>query len=864
MRRSRSQKDFREEIASHLQLEIDRLIAEGMPPQEADAQARRHFGNVTTAEERFYERGRFLWLDNLWRDFAYAARGFLRQPLLVLSACVSLALGTGVNAAFVAMIHSLVLLPVTTAVPEQLVTLWVGFGNRVSHANFRSFVDAGIPLAGYRMHDLRMETKGEPVRINGQEVSANYFELLGISTALGTPFTTQRVKQDANVMVVSHGFWRDVLESDPNVVGRRIRVSGKAYIVSGVLPAGFRSIWGIGISPAVYFPTGSELAPTLIGRGENRYELIGRLSQDESAAQFRDRALGVARSLAEAFPDENRDLGQVRIWAFPKLGKLAGQEGAFIPPVMLFATVLFVLVGIVVVIACANVASMLLARGANRQREIGVRLAIGCGRGRLIQFLFAESFLLGVLGVALGALFGIWLAQAISRYPLPIPVPVDFTISIDWRFMAYIAGLVLFVTLLAGMAPVWQLRRVSPIRGVHGDRMTGGRGGRFSLRGFLVGAQVAMATLLLVGSCLFVRSLWRSLQVSPGFDLEHVAMADLDLQSAGLSNPNAGAFEERVIQRFLEIPGVESASAVALVPLTMNTRVTGLQIDGGNELRKITIMNNTIRPDYFRTMQIRLLQGRDFTAGDLKESGRVAIVNQTFAQRVFGSEAAVGRKIRRPTEKADEPWTEIIGVVADNRHMTLGESPQPAVFWLTKRLETLTVVARVTGSPDAMLPALRSAIRDVDPRVGATVRPLRSVLTLALFPARAAAVLLGALGLLALVLTMTGLYGLIAYSVSRRTSEIGVRMALGATQAAVLRLVLRDGLRVSGSGLVIGVLLALAGGRVVQSLLVGVSGSDPVSFGAVVLVLLATGMLASYLPAWRATRIDPMKSLRQE
>ena len=517
MRHPRSQKDFREEIESHLQLEIDRLIAEGMSPEQADAQARRHFGNVTTAEERFYERNRFLWLDNLWRDFVYAARGFLRQPVLVLSACVSLALGTGVNAAFVTMIHSLLLLPVTTAVPEQLVTLWVGSGNRLSHANYRSLVDAGIPLAGYRMHELRVETKGEPVRISGQEVSANYFELLGISTALGTPFTVDRVKQHANVMVISHGFWRDVLESDANAVGRTIRVSGKAYVVSGVLPAGFRSIWGIGVSPPVYFPTGSDLAPALTGRGENRYELIGRLSAGESAAQFRDRALGVAKSLAEAFPDDNRDLGEVRIWAFPKLGKLAGQEGGFIAPVVLFATLLFVLVGLVVAIACANVASMLLARGANRQREIAVRLAIGCGRGRLLQFLLAESFLLALSGVSLGAVFGLWLARAISRYPLPFPVPVDFTISIDWRFMAYIAGLAVFATLLAGVAPIWQLRRIRPAAGLHGDRMTDGSGRRFSLRSILVGAQVAMATLLLAGSCLFVRSLWRSVQMHPGF-----------------------------------------------------------------------------------------------------------------------------------------------------------------------------------------------------------------------------------------------------------------------------------------------------------------------------------------------------------
>ena len=543
------------------------------------------------------------------------------------------------------------------------------------------------------------------------------------------------------------------------------------------------------------------------------------------------------------------------------------EGGGFLAPVVSFTLILFVLLGLVLTIACANIASILLARAVNRQREIAIRLSIGCSRARLLQLLFAESFLLSIMGAALGAALGVLLAQAASRVPLPIPVPLDLTVSLNWRIFAYASLLAIVATLLAATAPMWQTRRARPIDGLHGAHVKGAHRGRWNLRRVLVTIQVTIATILLIASGLFLRSLWLSTQIHPGFDMEHVATIELDLRGADIDRSNAAGFEQQAIRRITSIPGVVSASAVSIIPLSMNSRITSLEVDeGGNTTRSLSVRNNTVAPGYFGTMGIPVVQGREFTADDVSSSASVAVINGTFARRVFGDKGAVGRRIRRPNDREPEPWVTVVGVVADSSYATLGESTPPVLYWLRTRdrSDTMILVAHTQGQPLGYLPALRSAIREVDPRVTSRVRPLNSVLSLALFPARAAATLFGLLAIVALGLTIAGLYGLITYTVSNRRTEIGVRVALGATQRAVVSLFLRDGLRIAGVGLVIGVLLALAGGRVLQSLLVGIRPSDPISFILTVAVLLLTTLTASYIPARQASRMDPMHCLREE
>ena len=364
-----------------------------------------------------------------------------------------------------------------------------------------------------------------------------------------------------------------------------------------------------------------------------------------------------------------------------------------------------------------------------------------------------------------------------------------------------------------------------------------------------------------------MRSLWVSTQIHPGFDMEHVATIELDLRGADIDRSNAAGVEQQAVRRITSIPGVESVSAVSIIPLSMNSRITSLEVDDdGKTTRSLSIRNNTVAPGYFRTMGIPVVQGREFTADDVSSSAAVAVINQTFARRVFGDSAAIGRKVRRPNDRRPEPWITVVGVVADSSYATLGESTPPVLYWLRTRdrSETMTLVARTQGQPFGYLPALRSAIREVDPRVTSRVRPLKNVLSLALFPARAAATLFGLLAIVALGLTITGLYGLITYTVSNRRTEIGVRVALGATQRAVVSLFLRDGLRIAVVGLVIGVLLALTGGRVLQRLLVGIGPSDPISFILTVAVLLLVTLTASYIPARQASRMNPMRCLREE
>lgn len=533
--------------------------------------------------------------------------------------------------------------------------------------------------------------------------------------------------------------------------------------------------------------------------------------------------------------------------------------------IVLFASLIVVLVLLLAVVACVNVAGLLVARAVGRQREIAIRLSLGCGRLRLARLLLAEGLLLAIIGVGLGAVASIWLARVLVTVPLPFPVPFEVEVPVDLHLFGYLAALVVLTTIVVGLAPLWQAFRVSVVRGSgSAPRAVGFR--RWSLRSVLITVQIAVSTVLLVATTLFVRSLWSASQIDPGFDMAHVMTVEADTRSRQLTTAEVGAYYRAAIDRLKNVPNVVAVSGAIVVPLSMGSIVNSLLVDVGGQDEALTVNSNWILPDYFRVMGIPLRSGREFAETDREDKPRVAIVNETFARRVFPGQSALGHRVRRPASDGNpEPWAEIIAVVADSRYLTLGEETRPQVYWpFGSGVGNMTLHIRTESGESDLAQRLQDILTRVDSRVPVRVRPLNSVMAVALFPAQAAATVLAGLGGVGWALTIAGLYGLVAYTVTRRIPEIGVRMALGATPSSVMRLLLTDGLAIAMVGVAAGLLVASLATPFLKMFLAGVGPRDVISFSVVAAVLIFTALAASYGPAHRGMRLSPTDALRAE
>ena len=782
-------------------------------------------------------------------------------------ACLSLGLSTGFGTALVSVVNAVVLQPVTAARPEALTRLWVGNGNRISWLNLRDICEdtPGVACSGYRIDELMLDQGGEPTRIFGQTVSPHYFTMLGINAAEGRVFSAETVRDTPDTVVLTRAFWERQLGSDPSVIGRKLLLTGHPYTVIGVLPRGFRSLWGLGIAPSMYLPAGSAARPATTKRDDTEYEILGRLAPGQSLAEFRSRTLARAKGLEATFPLDNREFGRVQTFPFHRFGLFLSSDDPMMRVLLLFASLIVVFVVLLAVVACINVAGLLVARAMARQREIAIRLSIGCGRMRLARLLLAESLLLALAGVGLGALMSVWLARLLVAVPLPFPVPFEVEVPIDTHLLAYLAMLVGLATVVVGIAPMLQAWRVSVVGGTGNARRAAGFR-RWSLRGALIAGQIAVSTVLLVATTLFVRSLWVASRIDPGFDLDHVATVEADTRSHQLKEAEVTAYYGTAIARLKSLPNVTAVSGAIVVPLSMSSIVNSLLVDRGDKDQAVTVNSNWILPDYFRVMGIPLRGGREFSETDRQSKARAAIVNETFARRLFPGHSALGQRVRRPVSTGDpEPWAEIVAVVADSRYLTLGEEIRPQVYWpFGLTTGDLTIHIRTETEAGVLARALRDVLNGVDSRVPTRVRPLRAVMSVALFPAQAAAVVLAALGLVGWALTVAGLYGLVGYTVTRRIPEIGVRVALGASPSNVMRLLLREGLAITFAGLAAGLVLAALVTPFLGMLLAGVPPRDPASFALVAIVLVSTALIASYGPARRGMRLSPVDALRQD
>lgn len=816
-------------------------------------------------------------MTELLRDLRLAARQLLRRPSLSGLAVLSLALGIGVNSAMFSIVNAVLLRDLPAARPGELVEVYTsdsgGFRYATSsypdYRDFRRASTSFAELAAWQGAILTFDAGERPALLFGEEVSANYFDLLEVRPALGRWFLPEEEASYGThpVVVLSHTFWQQHFAGSRDVLGRSIRLNGTPFTVVGVaaptlrgsFPAFRTELW----LPLVMHDAISEDAD-LEERGSRSLFLKGRLAPGVTAREAQAELATLAARLAAAHPDTNEDR---EISVVPSL-QVALNPG-FDGPLLGVAGLLMVVVALVLLIACSNIANLLLARAADRHREIAVRLALGAGRGRLIRQLLSESLLLALAGGVAGLLLADWLVRLIVGFRPPLPVPLSLDLSVDARVLAFNFAVATAAGLLCGLAPALRGSRPRLVPALKGEaEFLGRRYRKLGLRNVLVVAQVAVSTVLLLGAGLFVRSLIAAQSIDPGFSLRKGVVAQVALGfGSGYSEEEGRVFFRRLEERVAALPGVRSAALAEHLPLGLAVHTKGVELDGvdltGQEDDN-EVDTAAVGPGYFETLGISLPWGRAFGDEDGPGDPAVVIVNETAARRFWPGESPLGKRLRF---KEGEPWREVVGVAADGKYRTLGEEPRPFIYRSFRQDYSSFVTLAVAGTADEadLLRAVRHEVETLDPDVPLfDIRTVSEHLSIMLFPARLGAWLLAAFGALGLVLASVGLYGVVAYAVSQRTREVGIRRAIGAQNGDVLRLIVREGMALVAVGSAVGLAVALVAARGLGSLLYGVHPADPVTFVAVPLLLAGVALLANLLPARRATAIDPMEALRRE
>jgi predicted permease len=875
----RREKELEEEIQSHLRMAIRDRMQRGESAEEAESAARREFGNVGLIKETTRGVWGFGALETFWQDLRYGARMLLKQPGFTLMAILTLSLGIGANTAIFSLVNTLLLRPPLAAQPEQMAQLDKlegGFGNHTSFPNYRDLVEgteAFSALAAFDSGPVNLGQGDAMTRVFGESVTGNYFPAFGVSAAVGRAFGTETdgALGASPVAVVSHGAWRRRFGADPGLVGKTIALNGHQFTVVGIMPEGFRGAWPIGIAPEIWTPLTmrQQLKPgaDLFGnRGDHWLKVIGRLKPGFSLAQAQAEVSLVTRRLAESYPKENRGHENAKVYPIDKLNDVPMRV---IPVIMGLVTVI---AGLVLLLACANVANLLLSRAAQRRQEVAIRLALGAGRRRLIRQLLTESLLLALAGGAAGCLLAFCGASLLRLFPPPMPVPMEFDVTVDFRVLCFTLAASLLSGLLFGLAPAWNASKIDLVPMLKDDRRgAGGRAPRFSWRNLLVISQVAVSLVFLICAGLFTRSLQQANKIDPGFETERALTVPLDLESVGYDETRGRLFYRQLLEQIERMPGVQSATLARFVLAqgagagSSDVAVEGYDAPGADYP---SFRINVVGPRYFETMGIPLLAGREFNSQDSEGAPLVVIVNETMARRFWqGPQSALGRRLRLlERDNVLGPYYEVVGVAKDSKYRSLSEEPQSFFYVsaLQDYRQQMVAHARTIGDPNLLRSAVRDRVLALDKGLMVDVATMRENLAASFLPARVAAIALGLVGLFGLSLAVVGIYGVISYAVSRRTGEIGLRMAMGAESRDILRLVIGQGLKLTLIGVAVGATLALALSRLLSRLFIGVSAADPVTFLTVPLLLTAVAVFACWIPARRATKVDPMIALRCE
>ncbi len=870
-RRRRAEAELEDEFRDHLEREIESNIRAGMAPGEARRAALRLMGAMALHKEQCRDWRGTAWVENWARDLRYAIHTLRRTPLFTAAAILTLALGIGANTAVFTFVENILLRQAPVRDPGQLVFLNWGNSVNLSYPNYRDFRDrnqafSSLIACRYNAISLSVPPR-ESYRVYGYEASGNYFETLGIRPFLGRFFgPPEDETPGANpVMVISHRLWQSRFAGDPNAVGRRVKINGFPFTVIGVAPPHFGGTELI-VSADFWVPAamGREIEPGynwLRSRYDGVVWTIGRLKPGITRRQAEENLNRVAYEIASRYP--NLFDAKTRFHLSPPglIGKwLRG-------PITGFGMVLMSIAGIVLLLACVNLAGMLLARGADRRHEIGIRLALGASKGRLLRQLMTESVLLAAGGGVLGLGIASAACRLFSGWRIKTDIPFETALQPDAAVLCFTIAAALFTTLLFGMGPALQAIRTDLIPSLKDAPLNRFR--RWSARDLVVVAQIALSVLLVICSVLVVRSLRHALTLNLGFEPRNAVSVSLDLTLQGYNRSRSLSFDSDLLAGVSALPGIQSAGIIDYFPLRTgeaDTLVSRADRPVPRPSARHYAIAYGISPGYFRAAGTRLLRGRDIDEHDRQGAPAVAIVNQALADLLFPNENPLGKHIRGSLNAADS-GNEIVGVVETGKYESLGEDPQPVVFRPIEQANTgqVTVVARTALPAAQAAQMLRKTILDLDPELTLyNVGSLQDQLALPLFPARAAAIVLGAFGFLAMVLAATGLFAVVAYAVARRTREIGIRMALGARPREVLASVLERTLVLCAVGVSIGTLVTMAAGRLLSAVLYGISPRDPATYAAAVLLMAAVAILACWNPAARAIRIDPARTLREE
>jgi predicted permease len=746
----------------------------------------------------------------------------------------------------------------------------------MSYPDFLDYRNQATSFAGLTAEDMiqvAINSENQNDVIWGQVVSASYFDVMQVKPIMGRTFLPDEDKTVGGnpVVVLGNSFWQRRMASDPNIVGKKVQLNNRAYEVIGVSPEYFHgSKFALSMDFWVPISMAEELRRNpgvLAERGSHWMNVIGRLKPGVSMDQASAEMSAIATRLNQTYPDYRANNTQARV-----LGEVEGRFEDMGGVFKSAGAIAMAIVGLILLIACANVANLMLARAAARRKEIGIRLALGANRARLIRQLLTESLLLSLLGGALGLLLAFWVSDLMEGF---IPVleynfVKDF-FALDSRALVFTLIISLATGLVFGLAPAWQSSNPNVVPVLKGDPEAARRGKRraFGLRNVLVVAQVALSLVVLVCGGLFIKSFRKAQTMDPGFDNPNGLIVSLSPQLVGYDEEQARNFYKQIVERVSHVPGIEAASLARTLPLGDSSNSNGPILKEGETLARGSagrnIMTNVISPGFFKTMQIPILEGRDFDDRDQQKTQRVVIVNQRMAQTLWPGESAVGKRIFIGAESRDA--LEVVGVVKTGKYRALAEDPKPFFYYPTsqRRPSTMLLVMRSSVDPRSLVSAVRSEVQALDRRVPVSgVKTMDEHKTYALWAPNMAASFSLAFGVVAMLLSAVGLYSVMAYVVSQRTREVGIRMALGANRADVLKMITRQGMRLAAVGVGIGLLLSLALAQVLSSLLIGVSGYDVSTFILVPTLLAGVALVACYLPARRATKVDPLVALRYE
>ena len=819
-------------------------------------------------------------MDTLWQDLKFGARALLKNPGFTAVAVITLALGIGVNSTVFSIVNAYLFQPLPVKDPGQLVALGTKDPTfevpyEVSYPNYedlRNLTEVFSDAIAFQNTVFNLAGDGQPERTWAEFVTGNYFSMLGVDAVAGRTFTPEetRVPGAEPVVVLSFPYWQKRFGGQQSAIGRTIKLNGIRFTIIGVAPESFRGTEPV-LALELYVPLGmkDQFYPKSAGRFARRentsLHVLARLKPGVSVDQARAAVDVLARQLEQKYPDTNRATSfalELETHSRPVIS-----IAQYVPRI---AGVFMTLVGLVLLIACANVANLMLARGMARQKEIAIRLALGAGRARVVRLMVTESILLAIAGGLVGWLLSFWAIDWLTNIRVSTDAPVRFAIEPDWRVQVFSLGIAVLTGLISGVAPALQTSSPNLNETLKEGGRSSAASGRHRIRSLLVVGQVAVSLLILICAGLFIQSARNAEKIDMGFRTENLSMASMDPESQGYDEPRGRRFFKQLTDRVGVLPGVTNASLAATTPLGYNNNNRDVFFEGRPAGREeedhTTIFCNTVGPGYFQAMGTAVLRGREFTERDDESSPKVAIVNEAMARRYWPDQEALGKRFAL---KREGPYLEVVGVVRDGKYVFLGEDPR-AFFYIPFSQNyqgDMTIVVRSAGDDASALAGIRQVVQELDREL-----PLYDVKTmtshlrdgLALLFVRLGARLATAFGLLGLVLAVVGVYGVVSYSVSQRIHEIGIRMALGAGAGDVLKLVVGQGLMLTLTGVGIGLASALMVTRAMTSLLYGVNATDPLTFGVIALLLAGVALVASFIPARRALKVDPMVALRYE